>query len=201
MLCIFSVSKLVPQRNVSSICRRPGNGGPQTCLPAAHGVAPPAVLYGPSSPANTQDPREGDDTRPPRERPHQAGSRGAERSRQGTPRKVSMTQAMTIGARRAPSGRQHAQCPRFLFGAKGASTGKESRGIRQRFPYRTTRPRPAGRQDGAHRGAQDGVTTRAFGRRRPPLVRIACSSCPPLNWPLWNPFPLNIWEEDQGLYK
>ena len=32
-----------------------------------------------------------------------------------------------------------------------------------------TRPRPGGRQDGGHRGAQDGVTTRAFRRRRPPL--------------------------------
>ena len=40
-------------------CRRPGNGGPQTCLPTGHGVAPPTALYGPSSPANTQDPREG----------------------------------------------------------------------------------------------------------------------------------------------
>ena len=51
-------------------CRRPGNGGPQTCLPAAHGVAPLAALYGPSSPANTQDPREADDARPPQGRPH-----------------------------------------------------------------------------------------------------------------------------------
>ena len=30
-----------------------------------------------------------------------------------------------------------------------------------------TRPRPEGWQDGGHRGAQDGVTTRAFCRRRP----------------------------------
>ena len=36
---------------------------------------------------------------------------------------------MTIKARRA-------QCTNFLFGAKGASAGEESRGIRQRFPYR-----------------------------------------------------------------
>ena len=36
-----------------------GNGGPQTCLPAAHNVAPLAAWYGPSSPANTQDPRDG----------------------------------------------------------------------------------------------------------------------------------------------
>ena len=40
-------------------CRRPWNGGPQTCLPAAHGVAPPAALYSLSSSANTQDTREG----------------------------------------------------------------------------------------------------------------------------------------------
>ena len=32
-----------------------------------------------------------------------------------------------------------------------------------------TRPGPGGRQDGGHRGAQDGVTTRAFRRRRPLL--------------------------------
>ena len=58
------------------------------------------------------------------------------------------------------------------------------------FHIGATRPRPAGRQDGGHRGAHDGVTTRAFGTRRPPLVRIACTSSPPSNWPLWNPFPL-----------
>ena len=39
-------------------CRRPGNGGTQTCLPVAQGVAPPAVWYGPSSSATIQDPRE-----------------------------------------------------------------------------------------------------------------------------------------------
>ena len=40
-------------------CRRPGNGGSQTCLPAAHGVALRAGPYGPSSPTSFQDPREG----------------------------------------------------------------------------------------------------------------------------------------------
>src|SRR3954467_222873 len=33
--------------------------GPQTCLPAAHDVAPPVALYVPSSSTNTQDPHEG----------------------------------------------------------------------------------------------------------------------------------------------
>ena len=55
------------------------------------------------------------------------------------------------------------------------------------FHIGATRARPAGRRDGGHRGAQDGVTTRAFGRRRPPLVRISCTSCPPSNWSLWIP--------------
>ena len=39
------------------------------------------------------------------------------------------------------------------------------------FHIGATRPRPAGRQDGGHRGAQDDVTTRAFGRRRLLLSR------------------------------
>ena len=42
---------------------------------------------------------------------------------------------MTNEARQAPGGRQRAQCPCFLFGAKGASAGEEYRGIKQRFPY------------------------------------------------------------------
>ena len=46
--------------------------------------------------------------------------------------------------------------------AQARSTEASSKG----FHISATRPRPAGRQDGGHRGAQDGVTTRAFGRRR-----------------------------------
>ena len=48
-------------------------------------------------------PRGVDDTRPPRGLPHQAGSRGAERSRQGAPHEVFVTQAMTTEARRTPA--------------------------------------------------------------------------------------------------
>ena len=51
------------------------------------------------------------------------------------------------------------------------------------FHIGATRPRPAGWQDGGHRGAHDGVTTRAFSRQRPPFVRIACTSCPLSNSP------------------
>ena len=40
-------------------CRRSGNGGTQTCLPAACGMAQGAAQRGPSSSARAQDPREG----------------------------------------------------------------------------------------------------------------------------------------------
>ena len=40
-------------------CRCSGNGGPQTCLPAACGMAQRGAQHGPSSPTQTQDPREG----------------------------------------------------------------------------------------------------------------------------------------------
>ena len=49
------------------------------------------------------------------------------------PREEPVTQAMTIKTRRAPGGRQPAQCPCFLFGAKGASAGES---IKQRHPFR-----------------------------------------------------------------
>ena len=40
-------------------CRCSRNGGPQTCLPAACGVAQRGAQHGPSSSTQTQDPREG----------------------------------------------------------------------------------------------------------------------------------------------
>jgi len=51
------------------------------------------------------------------------------------PCEVLVTQAMMIETRRAPGGRRPVQCPCFLFGAKGASTDVEYRGIRQRLPF------------------------------------------------------------------
>ena len=45
------------------------------------------------------------------------------------------------------------------------------------------------------------VSPESFSQAKTTFVRIACTSCPPSNWSLWDPFPPNIWEEDQGLYK
>ena len=49
--------------------------------------------------------------------------------------------------------------------AQARSTEASNKG----FHIGATRPRPAGRQDGGHHGAQDDITTRAFCRRRPLL--------------------------------
>ena len=49
--------------------------------------------------------------------------------------------------------------------AQARSTEASNKG----FHLSATRPRPAGRQDGGHHGAQGGVTIRAFRKRRPLL--------------------------------
>ena len=85
---------------------------------------------------------------------------------------------MTIDTRQAPGGRQRAQRPCFLFGAKDASAGAEYRGIRQRFPYRcneTKTSRTARRRSPwsprrrHHQSLLQAKTT---------FVRISCTSCP-----------------------
>ena len=162
--CLFTslLSQVQARLGPGGYCRRSGNGGPQTCMPAACGVAQGAAQHGPSSSARAQDPCEG---------PSLAGRtiggflrqsvvglarEEAERSRRGTSRGAH-------DASHDDQGRQAGASPRsvlpFLFGAKGASTGES---IKQRHPFRCTRPRPAERPDGGHRGAQASVTTRAL---------------------------------------
>ena len=97
---------------VDEICRPSGNGGPQTCLPAACGVAQVGVQCSPASSAQAQDPRKG----PSLTRrttgsflrsslPRQAREE-AERSRQGASRgarDASHDDRDQAGARRAPA--------------------------------------------------------------------------------------------------
>ena len=100
-----------------------------------------------------------------------------------------MTQAMTTkGARRAPA---HSVLVSSLVLKRQAQARASRKGIH----FGATRPRPVQRQDGGHRGAQVGVTTRAFDRRGPTLVRISVLDVPLQNGQLLAPFPLNIWEE------
>ena len=54
---------------------------------------------------------------------------------------------------------------------------RSTKALGKGFHIGATRLGLVGWKDGGHRGAQDGVITRAFGRRRPPLVRIASTGC------------------------
>ena len=130
---------------------------------------------------NTQDPREGPSLAG---RTTQGFLRGgltrqareeAERLRQGVPREVLMTQAMTIKTRRAPA----YAVSSFPLWCKG---GKRRRGVpRHQAKVSISVQRDQDQQDGGHRGAHSCITTRPFGRRRPHFVRIACASCLPSN--------------------
>ena len=156
--------------------------------------------HSPSSSTQAQDPREG---------PSLAGRttrsflrRGlirwareeAESSRRGTSRGAH-------DASHDDQGHQSGASPRSvllssLVQREQAQARASSKGIH----FGATRPRPVQRQDGGHRGAQVGVTTRAFDRRGPTLVRISVLDVPLQNGQLLAPFPLNIWEEAQGLH-
>ena len=104
-------------------CQHSGNGGPQTCLPAACGVAQRGAQDGPSSPTQTQDPREGPSLagRMIRSFPGTASSGWLARRRRdqgGVPHEVPMTLAMrTKGASRAPA-RAVSSFPLWCKGSK-----------------------------------------------------------------------------------
>src|SRR3954463_5159375 len=140
-------------------CRRSGNGGPQTCLPAACGVAqggparPNFINTRPKTLARGQASRGGR---------HSTSSGTASsgwltrrrRDQGGVPREVPMTKAMTTkGARRAPARAVSSLSSLVQRGqaqARGSSKGTH---------FGATRPRPVQRREGGHRGAQNDVTT------------------------------------------
>ena len=154
--------------------------------------------HGPSS-TQAQDPREG---------PSLAGRttwsflrhglirlarEEAERSRQGTSRGAHDASHDDQG--RQPGARPRSVLLSSLVQGEQAQMRASSKGIH----FGATRPRLVQRQDGGHCGAQVGVTTRAFDRRGPTLVRISVLDVPLQIGQLLAPFPLNIWEEAQGL--
>ena len=133
---------------------------------SASGPVRPIFANKHSRPSRGAKPREADDTRPPREWPSQAGSRGAEISRRGKTSRgscdVNHDDRHQVGA----SERSVLVSSLVLRRpARARSTEASGKGCY----IGATRPRPGGRQGGGHRGAQDGVTTRAFRRRRPLL--------------------------------
>ena len=181
-------------------CQHSRNGGTHTCLPAAHGVAPSTARYGPASASTTQDPREADDTKTSLGAASLGWLLRSGDIYAGVPREVLMTQAMTTKARRAPGGRQAGAGLRRVLVSSLVQRGQaQARASSKGNHFGATRPRPVGRQDGGHRGAQVSIIMRVFGRRGPTLVRISVLDVPLQNGQLLAPFPLNIWEEAQGL--
>ena len=117
-------------------------------------------------PSRRDKPRGADDAEPPQARPRQAGSRGAEISRQGKTSRGSRDVSHDDQDQAGTSVRSVLVSSLVLRRqAQARSTNASSKGIH----IGGTRPRPARRQDGGHHGAQGGVTTRAFCRRRPLL--------------------------------
>ena len=100
------------------------------------------------------------------------------RDQGGVPHEVPMTQAMTTKARRAPGGHQPTQSPCFLFGAKGASAGKD---IKQRQPFRCNKTKT--RRTARRRSSWSPRRRhhQSFVQAKTTFVRIARTSCPPSN--------------------
>src|SRR3954470_7463584 len=95
-----------------------------------------------------------------------------------------------------PGGRQPAQRLPFLFGAKGASAGER---IKQRHPFRCNKTKTSPTVGRRSSWSPERRHHRAFGRRGPTLVRISVPDVPLRIGQLLASFPLNIWEEAQGL--
>ena len=160
------------------MCRRSRNGGLQTCLPVACGMAQKGAQHGPSTSTQAQDPREGPSLAGRMTRSFlrhglvRLAREEAERSRRGTSRDAH-------DASHDDKGRQSGASPRSvllysLVQGEQAQARASSKGIH----FGARRPRPVQRQDGGNRGAQVGITTRAFDRRGPTLVRISVLDVP-----------------------
>ena len=153
----------------NTCCRRSGNGGPQTCLPVACGVAQRGAKHGPSSPTQTQDPREGPGLARRTTRRIlrcsliRLAREEAETSRRGTSRGAHDVSHDDSGCQAGTSSRSVLLSSLVQRGqAQPRSTEASGKGCH----FGATRPRPGGPRDGGHHGAQHGVIARAFGRRR-----------------------------------
>ena len=106
-----------------------------------------------------------------------------------------MTQAMTTEARRAPA------CAESLFPlwCKGGKHRQEYQ-AKETISVQQDQDQQNGRME-VIMEPRKVSSSESFGRRGPTLVRISVLDVPLQNGQLLAPFPLNVWEEDQGLYK
>src|SRR3954468_9008759 len=146
-----------------------------------------------------QDPREGPSlARRTTRRFHQHGllrlaREKAERSRWGTSRGAHEESHDDQGCQAGASPRSVLP---FLFGAKGASARER---IKQRHPFQCNETKNSPTVGRRSSWSPERRHHRAFGRRGPTLVRISVLYVPLRIGQLLAPFPLNIWEEAQGL--
>ena len=158
------------------------------------GPAWPIFINTSSRPSQGAKPLAGWATRElPQAWPRQAGSRGGREIKEGTSRGAHEASHDDQGCQAGASPRSVLLSS--LVQREQAQARASSKGIH----FGATRPRPAQRQGRSHCGAQAGVTTRAFDRRGPTLVRISVPNVPLQNGQLLASFPPYIWEEAQGL--
>ena len=170
---------------------RSGNGGPQTCLPAACGVAQGAAQDGPSSSARAQHPREG-----PSLAGRMTGSflrhdlirlarEEAERSRRGTSRgahDASHDDRGQAGARRAPACTESS----FLFGAKGESACKS---IKQTQPFRCNKTKTSRTAGWRSSWSPSWRHDQGLWQARTDFSQDKCTRCSPSKWPIVGALP------------
>ena len=136
----------------------------------------PIFINSSSRPSRGAKPCGADDARPPQGRPRQAGSRrGREIKARGASRGVH--NPSHDDQDQAGASLRSVLVSSLLQRGQAQAWSTEASG--KGFHIGATRPRPAGQQDGGHRGAQDSVIASSFGSRRPTLVRITCTRCSP----------------------
>ena len=165
---------MVPHSHPIRPCRHSGNGGPQTCLPAAYGVAQKGPSTAHLRQQKTQDPSEGPSLAGRSTRTFlrhglvRLAREEAERSRRGTSRGARDASHDDAGCQAGASLRS------VLLSSlvqRGQAQPRSTETLGKGCHFGATRPRPGGLRDGGHRGAQDGVITRALRRRRLLLSR------------------------------
>ena len=108
------------------------------------------------------------------------------RDQGGVPREVPVTQAMMTEARRAPGGRRPAQSPCFLFGAKGASTGKS---IKQRQPFRCNKTKTSRTVGWRSSWSPSRRYRQGLWQARTDFSQDKCTRCSPSKWPIVGALP------------
>ena len=151
-------------------------------MPAAHGVALLAGLYGHLHQQGIKTLVRG-----------QASRGGRHKTSSGAASPGWLARGGEIKARQTSRGSRDvshddrdqagasAQCPCFLFGAKGANAGAEYQDVKQRFPYQcneTKTSRMARRRSPWSPGRRH---HQSLWQAKTTFVRIACTSCLPSN--------------------